>query len=136
MRLNISLLVFFLTAVSWGQEIFISPITQHFPSSEIETINRVITFKQETITISSETPRGEDVQVFIILQKEDGNLDPIGETSVYTCTSLDGKFITYLILPKAEAPEFIDAIQPAQLSYIEQHYRFLLDTPGAKSIFQ
>lgn len=117
-------------ANSYCQEAYTSPLTQHFPSLEIETINRVIKFEPETITISSKTPRGEDVQIFKIFKKEDSIIDPIGATTVFTCTSLDGNFTTYIILPKDKTPEFIDAIQPPQLQQKEKHFRFMLDTPG------
>ena len=115
---------------SYGQEVYTSPLTQHFPSLEMESIIRVIEFTPETINISSQTPRGEDVQILKILQKEFRNIDPIGETIVFTCTSLDGKFTTYFILSNVRATEFIDAIQPAQLSQPERHLRFLLIPPA------
>lgn len=102
----------------------------------MEKISRVINFEEETITISSKTARGEDVQVFRILQKENSNIDPIGEATLYTCTSLDWKFTTYLILPKDNNPEFIDAIQPSQLQQKEKQYRFILEAPDNDVISQ
>lgn len=135
MKILLIIFINLLTCIIYGQT-YTSPLTQHFPSSEIETINRVISFEPETITITSGTPRGEDVQVFTILQKEDRIIDSIGTSTVYTCTSLDGRFTTYLILPKVETPEFIDAIQPKQLNHIEKHFRFLLDGKGKDTISQ
>jgi len=135
MRILMIISFFFLTPVCIGQ-VYTSPITQHFPSFEMEKISRVINFEEETITISSKTARGEDVQVFRILQKENSNIDPIGEATLYTCTSLDWKFTTYLILPKDNNPEFIDAIQPSQLQQKEKQYRFILEAPDNDVISQ
>ena len=135
MPLRCLILILILSVNSYGQEVYTSPLTQHFPSLEIESITRVIEFTPETISISSETPRGKDVQIFKILQKEIRNIDPVGEI-VYTCSSLDGKFTTYLILPNVNATEFIDAIQPAQLSQPEKYSRFLLDAPVNSLISQ
>ena len=74
------ILILMLSAYSYGQEVYTSPLTQHLPGMEIESINRVINFSREIITITTETYRGEDVQMFRIVQKEIRYLDPIGET--------------------------------------------------------
>lgn len=126
----ISLLFFtFSIFPSFGQEIYTSPLTQHFPSAEMDTINRSILFEPETITIITETPRGEEKQEYTLVEKENKIVDPIGSAILYTCTSGDGEITTYFIIPKMGIPEFIDVVHPAQMNKPEKLYRFVLDLP-------
>lgn len=118
----------FCAVTAYGQERYVSPITQHFSSSsEMDTITRTILFEPEAVTVTTETPSGKREQVFKLLKKENKNIEPIGSAILYTCTSGDENPTTYFIIPKVGIPHFIDVVHQAQAQQPENHYRYLLD---------
>jgi hypothetical protein len=121
-------LAFFLLSYSVLGQCYISPLTQHFPSAITEPINRIINIDQNYITITTKTIRGDDIQTLKIIKKQLKQNSERGSMFYYTCTSLDGNFKTYIIIPKSNTVEYIDAVQPAQLNYSEKHFRFLIDS--------
>jgi hypothetical protein len=120
------ILFLFIFNTSSGQT-YLSPITQYFPSNQLETIDRNIKIEATQITIVTYTSKGEHLQIFKIMGVEKEKYRNIGMSTIYNCSSLDNRFITQFIVPKTEPVEFIDAIQPAQLGEELRHYRFHLD---------
>lgn len=53
---HILIIIFFVSSFfSWSQVTFTSPITQHFPSGELEFIERIIRFDGKEFVIESKT---------------------------------------------------------------------------------
>lgn len=131
MKYCLKLLLLIFSIPFYGQS-YHSPITQYIHLDQIESINRNIEINSERILIATNTPDKEHLQTFKILNIEERKIVNIGLSTIYNCTSLDGKFKTQIIVPKIYPIEFIDAIQPFQLGDTKRHYRFLLDADSNK----
>lgn len=115
--------VLFSSSISWGQEIFTSPLTQYFPSGEIKEIHRKLIFTEDEITLSTSTSEGRDFQRFLIKDIDQQEYQNFGQCSFYYCTSLDEKFKTIFIIPHTKKIEVIDIIQPKQQMSPHRHFR-------------
>jgi len=88
----------FVCSFSWGQQILYSPYSIYVPTGTIETISRVIKIDYNQIRIESDAGKGlTDIQIMIIQSKEINSSDYINST-VYNCTSEDGKYPTVVII--------------------------------------
>lgn len=133
MKKHLIILFLILVNSSFGQSYY-SPLTQYLHLDQIETISRNIEIEPDRILIVTNTLDNEYVQMFKILSIEEKRTEILGLSSIYNCTSKDGKFITKFIVPKTSPIQFIDAIQPTQFGDARRHYRFLLDTKSKKII--
>lgn len=127
MRIKILILLFLITQVSQSQDLYKSPITQHFPSGELERINRIIEFTKDTVFINSETPYGIQVKKYVVNEYSVHTFPVNGLCEFYVCSSLDNIYITYFQIPKSDKVEFIEMVEPSQFYRPLNRYRLLID---------
>lgn len=112
MKISFLIAAFFICSLSVGQNVYTSRLTQFFPSTATEVIDRVITFDKDRITIKTVTP---DDKVKIQTLKINGkitNYDSNNKYFVYKCSSRSGRSpITVMI--KEDKPDFITLLQPS-----------------------
>lgn len=131
MKKYLLILFLFIFNTSIGQS-FLSPITLYSPNNLSEKIDRNIIIETSQIKIVTYITQGKNIQTFNIIGVEEVQYRDIGLATLYICTSLDGHFITQIIVPKRKPVEFIDAIQPSQIGEAKRHYRFILDADSNK----
>lgn len=126
MKISLVLLLFLVTKTMSGQGVFTSFSTQYFPSSEIEMIDRVITFDDERITIKSVT--GEKVKIkTLFIKRKILNYDDKESYVVYECASRNGTSPTTVMLP-TERPDHITFFQTSTTNPEKVlEYKMLLD---------
>lgn len=124
--------IFLLIFVSYsqftlGQVTYTSPITQHFPSTELEKINRIIKFTKDTVFINSETPYGWQTKKYVVNQFSVHTFPVNGLCDFFVCSSLDNIYTTYFQIPLSDKVEFIEVVEPKQFYRSENRYRLLID---------
>lgn len=117
----------FMTQINMSQEKYFSPITEHYPSTELEFIKRTIQFTKDTVFINSETPFGLQTKKYVVNQYSVHTFPVNGLSEFYVCSSLDNIYITYFQIPIADKVEFIEVVQPNQFYRPENRYRLLID---------
>ena len=120
----ILLLVLLFPLLASGQIVFHSPYTQTWPTiftSEIEEVNRRISFEPNTITIATETENGKDIEVLTVqnvVQYE-------GKVSIF-CTTRNNQNVT-IALPEQERVEIIDYYSQDPKTKEEYQLRFYVE---------
>lgn len=128
MRSFITIFFFFTSLTTWSQVTFTSPITQHFPSGELELIERIIKFDGKEFVIESKTPIDTwHVQKWIVKEYSEMDFPIHGLSHFYVCEAVGGLYTTYILIPDVDLIEYIEVIQPKQLHFEGNHYRFLVD---------
>lgn len=113
---------------SWSQVTFTSPITQHFPSGELEIIERILRFDGKEFVIESKTVVNTwHTQKWIVKEYFKMEFPIHGPSHLYVCDSPDGFYTTYILIPDVDPIEYIEVIQPKQLHFERNHYRSLVD---------
>ena len=105
-----------------GQQVYFSPYTQSFPTglaSEIEDINRRITFEPNTITIATETEQGKEIEVLSIEAT-----DYVNENIVFLCQDRSKRKITIAVPEQQEKVEIIDYYYRSPKTNEEVQLRF------------
>lgn len=111
-----------------GQVVFSSPITQHFPTGELEVINRTISFDGKEFLIESETSfKAMHVQKWVVKEYSEMDFPVHGLSHFYVCESVDSIYTTYILIPDVNPIEYLEIIQPQQLTFDPTHVRFLVD---------
>jgi hypothetical protein len=95
MKIVLLILICFVTGQGFCQELYKSPITQHFPSGELERINRTIQFTKDTVFINSETPYGLQIKKYVVNEYSVHTFPVNGLSEFYVCSSLDNIYTTY-----------------------------------------
>lgn len=112
MKISSIIFAFFAFGNLLGQNVYTSQLTQHFPSTEMERIDRVITFDDDRITIKSVT---KDDKVKIQTLRIKGkvlNFDDEDTYVVYECSSRSGRSpITVMI--RKNKPDHITLMEPS-----------------------
>lgn len=127
MKIRLIILIFLFTQISLSQELYISPITQYFPSSELEVIERTIKFTEDTIFISSNTPYGLEIKKFVVNEHTIHTFPNHGLSEFYITSSLDNIYTTYFQIPLSNKVDFIEVVQPRQFYRPLNRYRLLID---------
>ncbi len=128
MRTTLFILFLIFSLTSWSQITFTSPITRHFPSGELELINRTITFDGKEFIIKSPILVNTfHVQKWIIKEHAEIEFPMHGLAHFYVCESIDGMYTTYILIPAVDVIEYIEVLQPWQLNMEPRHHRFLVD---------
>lgn len=127
MKTSLLLFLFVSTTTMWGQKVYTSSTTRHFPSAEIEALDRVISFDDEKITIKTVT--GDDkvrIQTLFIKEKII-NYDDDSTYLLYECTSRNRQTPTTVMIREGR-PKYITMTEyslkdPEKLL----EYRLILD---------
>lgn len=127
MKFRVLILFYFISQLSLSQELYTSPITQLFPSAELEKINRTILITKDTIFIKSDTQYGIKTKKFVINEHTLHVFPNYGLSEFYVCSSLDNIYITYFQIPKTEKVDFIEVVEPMQYNRPSNRYRLLID---------
>ena len=127
MNFRVLILFSLVTQISLSQELYKSPITQHFPSGELERINRTIQFTKDTVFINSETPYGLQIKKYVVNEYSVHTFPVNGLSEFYVCSSLDNIYTTYFQIPISDKVEFIEVVEPSQFYRPENRYRLLID---------
>lgn len=125
MSLKIFILLLFISATGFGQSLFHSPYTQHWPTiftTEYEEIDRSISIGNEEIIIVSETATGKEIQTYLI---EDIKVN--SDHITYQCSSRDGNYPARLVIPLQKEIRRIDLYQYSRKLREEIQTRFLID---------
>lgn len=128
MKIHIFLICFVISLTSWSQVSFTSPITQHFPTGELELIDRTITFDGKEFVIESKTSAGNwHVQKWIVKEYSEMEFPIHGLSHFYVCEAVGGLYTTYILIPSKDPIEYLEIVQPQQYHFEPQHLRFLVD---------
>ena len=128
MKLASVIILLFTTQNVLCQVVYTSPITEYFPHYNVEYINRTISINAETIIVESETPiKTIKKQIFYIREYMQEELPQQGLSDVFVCSTKDGLYNTYFLIPVMDKVEYIEVAQPRQLNLEPKGYRFLLD---------
>lgn len=127
MKFKISILLFLITQIGLSQDLYKSPITQHFPSGDLERINRTIEFTKDTVFINSATPYGFQVKKYVVNEYSVHTFPVNGLCEFYVCSSLDNIYITYFQIPISEKVKFIEMVEPMQYYRPLNRLRLLID---------
>lgn len=127
MKLRTLIIFYLITQVSLSQKLYTSPITQYFPSADLEIINRTILFTKDTVFMKSETPYGLQIKKYVVNQYSVHTFPVNGLSDFFVCSSLDNIYITYFQIPIRDKVEFIEVVEPLQFYRSENRYRLLLD---------
>lgn len=128
MRSVIKFLVLIYSLTTWSQVTFTSPITQHFPSGELEIIERNIKFDGKEFIIETKTPVNSwHVQKWLVKEYSEMEFPIHGLSHFYVCEAVGGLFTTYILIPADDPIEYIEIVQPKQYHFEPNHYRFLID---------
>lgn len=127
MKYIIFFIIIFYTQLCLSQVTYTSPITEHFPSTELEHINRTIQFTKDTVFIKSETPYGFQTKKYVVNQYSVHTFPVNGLCEFYVCSSLDNIYTTYFQIPILEKVLFIEVVEPRQFYRSENRYRLLID---------
>lgn len=125
MKLKLLFLFLLFSASGFGQSLFHSPYTQHWPTmftTEYEEVDRSISIGKEEITIVSELKKGKEVQTYLIRDIQ-VNRDHIA----YECASRDGKSVARLLMPLQKEIRHLDLYRASARSGEEVQLRFLID---------
>lgn len=106
MKTSLLLLLFVSTTAMWGQKVYTSSATQHFPSSEIEALDRVITFDDEKITIKTVTENDKVRIQTLYIKEKVTNYDDDTTYLVYECTSRN-RLTPTTVMIKEGRPKYI-----------------------------
>ncbi len=125
MRLILLILIFILPNLSWGQTIFTSSYTQHWPTifnTEFEKINRTIAIDEEKIMIITETKEGKDIETLKIKSVEE-----VGRNFQFHCAFMNGTQSITVIIPRQERVGTIDIYKPSPETGEEIQIRLLVN---------
>lgn len=125
MNLKFFLLLLLITASGYGQSLFHSPYTQHWPSiftTEYEEIDRSISIGNEEIIIISESATGKEIKTYLI---ED--IEVNSDNITYQIKSRDGNFPARLVIPLQKEIRRMDLYQHSRKLGEEVQTRFLID---------
>lgn len=125
--LNLILLFLISPLFALSQQVYTSPYTQNFPVGLIEEVKREITITPERIVVATETEAGKDIQTFIIKSRTKKEDQFLGWCDLISCTSSDGAYVTFFLIPVTEKVEIIEVVQPQQYDQEKKNYRFLID---------
>lgn len=125
----LKIFIFLINSITaWSQVTFTSPITQHFPSGELELIERKISFDGKEFVIESKTPIDTwQVQKWIVKDYSEMEFPIHGLSHFYVCEAIGGLYTTYVLIPSKDPIEYLEIVQPRQYHFEPNHYRFLVD---------
>lgn len=112
--MKISILIFLCisTSAMWGQKVYTSSATQHFPSAKMESLDRVITFDKEKITIKTVTKDDKvKIQTLKIVDRIT-NYDNHSTVLVFKCSSRNRRTPTTVMIEE-KRPTFITLLEPS-----------------------
>lgn len=122
-----TILLGFLSTIGYSQTTYNSPITENLLTQQIERLDRLITINPNLIIIETTIDStSTDIQQLKINNVTRG-VDKHGENLTYSCTSLDNKYPTLLIIYLAEKINEIHIIQPNINGNGNERFRFLID---------
>lgn len=127
MKFTVFIFLYFISQISISQELFKSPITQHFPSGEIVRIERTILFTKDSVFIHSETPYGLQIKKYVVNDYSVHTFPVNGLSEFFVCSSLDNIYTTYFQIPILEKVIFIEMVEPRQFYRKQGRFRFLID---------
>ena len=114
--------------LSLGQVTFTSPITQHFPSGELELIERTIKFDGKEFIIETQTMMNTiHTQKWIVKEYSEMEFPMHGLSHFYVCEAVGGLYTTYILIPSKDPIEYLEIVQPQQYHFEPNHLRFLVD---------
>lgn len=126
MKTSLIFFLFIFSHTMFGQTVYTSHTTQHFPSAELEAIDRVITVDKDRITIKSIV--GDDVKIQTL--KIMGKVTNYNDKEVYEvfeCLSRNGRETTTVMIKKNK-PGYITLHQPSLTDPNSfKEYKLLLD---------
>lgn len=125
MNLKIFFLLLFISGTGFGQSLFHSPYTQHWPTlftTEYEEIDRSISIGNEEIVIVSEIPTGKEIETYLI---ED--IEVNSDNITYQCKSREGNYPARLVIPLQKEIRRLDLYQFSRELGEEVQTRFLID---------
>lgn len=126
MKRFIGILLIFFTGILQGQ-VYTSSSTQHFPSTEIENLDRVITINDDRITIKTVTKDDKvKIQTLTVVGKV-FNYDNNLTTLVYECKSRNRLSPTTVIMEEV-SPKYITLLEPSLVDPKKfNEYKLILD---------
>ena len=104
------ILSLFLLSLNGHSQIYTSSYTQTWPDifkTDIENINRSISFEENTITMATENTKGKEIEVFYIQKIEESSK----ATEYFCLTSKDEQII--IIKPVRKELHIIDIFRPS-----------------------
>ncbi|QCY69017.1 hypothetical protein FHG64_06125 [Antarcticibacterium flavum] len=112
MKITLLFLLVLTTTSGISQEVYTSHATQHFPSAEVISMDRVITVDDQKITIKSVTNENKvKIQTLQITGKVT-NYDNGYSFVEYRCTTRNSRSPSTVIIKK-DRPSFITLLQPS-----------------------
>ena len=108
-------------------KVYKSLATEYLSTSQVEWIERDITFSDSLITIKTITDSANNLQKFLVIDSGEDELIEIGKSKYYRCSSPDRKATSIFFIPLTDKVERIEVLVPLQLGEKPQHYRFHLD---------
>ena len=107
-----------------GQIVYSSPFTHTYPtifSSKIEKVNRRISFEPNTVTITTDTEQGKEIEILTVQEV----VHYEGKVSIF-CTTRNNQHVT-ISLPVQERVEIIDYYSEDPKTKEEYQLRFYVE---------
>lgn len=122
------LFLFALTTTSiLAQEVYTSHATQHFPSAEIISLDRVITVDDQKITIKTVKNNNKVKIQTLLIKGRVTNYDNGNAFVEYQCATRNGRSPSTVIIKK-NRPSFITLLQPSLTDHTTlEEFKILLD---------
>ncbi len=104
---------------------YTSPLTQFWPANnytDIEYVDRTLSIEPETITLATQTPTGQIIEVYTILEVKENNDD-----IRFLCSNKADTFLITVIIPHQQKIEIVDIYRPSPTTGETEQIRLWID---------